>query len=246
MSRLHQGSGYGEEEDEQAGSVIVGRVDVPFEQFARTFTERQALESGGDAKDFCKFLGAHDASGQPVVSLAARQTWHVGRLREVVSRWRGPTKHAAWLLAQTAAYRGVQPAVQQTARQAIIELLNDDSLSPYSRYRLLHHLIKPRHGRGATVLRFIDQFSQAERQRIEALAPKFLAVPAFELNLIALCHLRIIDRSVSEMRQMVAQHCRQGCEPVRNALEAATKVPHTQMPSAPTSIEPDGIPEPTS
>lgn len=246
MSRLYQGSGYVEEEDEQAGSVIEGRVDVPFEQFARTFTEEQALESGGDAKDFCKFLGAHGANGQPVVSLAARQTWHVGRLREVVSRWRGPTKHAAWLLAQTAAYRGVPPAVQQGAREAIIELLSDDSLSPYSRYRLLHHLIKARRGRGPTVFRFIDQFSQAERQRIEALTPGYLAAPAFELNLIALYYLRITGRSVPEMRRMVTANCRQGCEPVRNALEAATRIPRTQMPSASTTVEPDAIPEPTS
>lgn len=246
MSRLYQGSGYGEEEDERAGSVIEGRVDVPFEQFARTFTEEQVLESGGDAKDFCKFLGAHDATGKPVVGLAERQMWHVQRLREVVSRWRGPTKHAVWLIAQTASYRGVLPAVQQGARDAIIQLLTDDSLGPYNRYRLLYHLIKPRRGRGSTVFRFIDQFSLAERQRIEALVPRYLAAPAFELNLIALYLLRITGRSVTEMRRMVAETCRQGCEPVRNALEAATRIPRTQTPPVSTTVEPDAIPEPTS
>lgn len=245
MSRLYQASGH-EEEDEEAGSVIEGRVDMPFEQFARTFTHEQALESCGDAKDFCKFLGAHDANGQPVVSLAARQVWHVGRLRDVVSRWRGPTKHAAWLLAQTAAYRGVPPQVQQRAREVIIELLSDDSLSPYSRYRLLHHLIKARRGRGSAVFRFIEQFSQDERRRIEALAPRYLAAPAFELNLIALYLLRITGRTVAEMRRMVADHCRQGCEPVRNALESAARIPRTQMPPVSTIVEPDAIPEPTS
>ncbi len=246
MSRLYQGGGYGEEEDEQAGSVIQERVDVPFEQFTRTFTEVQTLTSGGDAKDFCKFLGAHTATGQPVVALSERQMWHVQRLRQVVSRWRGPTKHAAWLLAQTAAYRGVASAVQQGARDAIIELLTEDSLNPYSRYRLLHHLIKLRRARLGGVFRFVDQFSLAEKQRIEALAPRYLAAPAFELNLIALYHLHISGRSVAELRRIVAANCPQGCEPVRNALEAAASIPRTQVPSASTTDEPDAIPEPAS
>lgn len=246
MSRLYQGGDYGDAQDEQAGSVIEEKVDVPFEQFARTFTEEQALESGSDAKDFCKFLGAHTVKGQPVVALAERQVWHVRRLREVVSRWRGPTKHAVWLLAQTAAYRGVPPGVQQGAREVIIELLTDDSLSPYSRYRLLHHLIKPRRARDGGIFRFIDKFSVAERWRIEALAPRYLAAPAFELNLIALYHLRISGRSLAELRRIVAKNCRQGCEPVRNAFEVAAAIPRTQMPSESTADEPDAIPEPIS
>jgi len=121
MSRLYYGSGDDNVENEQAGSAIQEQVDLPFEQFARTFTEEQSLEGGSDAKDFCKFLGAHTANGQPIVALGNRQIWHIGRLHEVVSRWRGPTKHATWLLAQTAVYRDVPTQVQQQARNIIME-----------------------------------------------------------------------------------------------------------------------------
>ena len=246
MSRLYHAGDYGQEDEENDVSVLQERVDVPFDQFDRTFTEDQALTSGSDAKDFCKFLAGNSSNGQPFVPLAQRQVWHVQRLREVVTRWRGPSKHAAWLLAQTAVYRGVPATVQQAARQAIIELLTDDSVSPYSRYRLLHHLLKARRGPGGGSSRFINQLPGPERQRIESLAPRFLAAPAFELNLIALYHLRVTGRSVTELRRMVAENCRQGCEPVRNALEAAASVIATQPPPASSDDEPDAVPEPTS
>jgi len=140
MSRLYFGSSSDDEESQQAGSVIQQEVDVPFEQFDRTFVEQQSLEHGNDAKDFCKFLGAHTTNGQPIVALAERQIWHIDRLREIISRWRGPTKHATW----------------------------------------------------------------------------------------------------------PAAHCQHGCEPVRNALEAATRITETQTLPVTFADEPDATPEPTS
>jgi hypothetical protein len=246
MSELYYGSTSDDVENEQDGSVIQEQVDVPFEQFARIFTEEQSLENGSAAKDFCKSLGAHTANGQPIVALNNRQIWHVDRLQEIISRWRGPTKHATWLLAQTAVYRDVLRPVQQRAKELIIELFNDDSISPYSRYRLLHHLIKARQTQAGIIFRFIDRFHSSERQRIEALLPSYLAAPAFELNLIALYYLKILGRSVAELRELVAAHCQHGCEPVRSALEAAAQITETQMPPVVFTDEPDAIPEPNS
>jgi hypothetical protein len=246
VSRLYQASSADDVEDEQAGSVIQARIDVPFEQFDTTFAEDELLKDGDDAKDFCKFLGAHTPTGQPLVALGDRQIWHVERLLEIVSRWRGPTKHATWLLAQTATYRGVSPQVQQQARNTIIQLLSDDNISPYSRYRLLHHLIKPRQAQGGVVFRFIDQFNLAERQRIETLLPRYLAASAFELNLIALYYLKILGRSVTELRELASTNCQRGCEPVRNALESTARIIESQMPPVVSSDEPDAIPEPIS
>lgn len=246
ISRLYSGSSNDDEESEQAGSVIQEQVDMPFESFDRIFTENQALGNGGDAKDFCKFLGAHTAAGQPLVPLAGRQVWHVDRLREIVARWRGPTKHATWLLAQTSSYRGVPTPTQARARNVIIELLADEQISPYSRYRLLHHLVKIRRAEGNATLRFIDQFHLTERQRVEALLPNFLAAPAFELNLIALYHLQVLGRSPDELRALVAANCQRGCEPVRNALEGSPRIAGAQMSADVSTEEPDATPEPTS
>jgi hypothetical protein len=244
MSRLHYGETYGEEEDEDAGSTIRKQVDVPFEQFSRTFAELQVLEKGDDAKDFCKFLGAHAQDGRPLIGLPQRENWHVDRLEEIVSKWRGPTKHAAWLLAQTAVYRGVKPAVKQRAREAIMRLLSDAALSSYSRYRLLHHLTKPRPSARGGTFRFVDEFETLHHQRIRELLLDFLEAPAFELNLIALYLLRTSGVSVDELKRLVAAHTKPGCEPVRNALEAASQIPETESGFEESADEPDARPGP--
>jgi len=244
MSRLYYGESYGIEEDQQAGSAIQGRIDRPFEEFSRTFTEDQPLEKGSDARDFCKFLGAHSENGQPLVALAERQNWHIERLRECVVRWRNPTKHAVWLLAQTAVYHGVSSPVQERAREVILDLLDNDSVNPYSRYRLLHHLLKQRRNRQGQLFRFFDQLSPGEKLRIERLLPRFLAAPAFELNLIALFAYRLFGCSVAELRRLASEHCEHGCEPIRNALEIVGQIPETQIQTTVAVDEPDATPEP--
>ena len=102
---------YGNDEPPRAGLQILAHIDQPFGAFSRTFSQDQELHDR-DAKDFCKHLRPNGIDGQPLVPIANRRTWHVDRLREVVVRWRGSSKHAGWLLVQTATYRGVDIAVQ--------------------------------------------------------------------------------------------------------------------------------------
>ncbi len=243
MSRVYLGGDYGEDEDEQAGSQIEARIDLPFEQFSRIFTEDQQLKKSNDAKEFCKFLGARSIDGQPLVALGDRKVWHVERLREVITRWRGPTKHVGWLLVQTAIYGGVADTTRNRARQVIFGLLGDRDFNAYSRYRILHHLVKLRRRKSGRTFRFIVQLSDSERQQIEVLIPKYLAEPAFELNLIALYTRRILGGSIAELKALAAAHCRPGCEPVRNALEAVAQIPETLSPTGEEIEEPDAIPD---
>ncbi|MGD0261579.1 MAG: RNA-directed DNA polymerase [Verrucomicrobiota bacterium] len=244
LSRAYEGGDYGQDEDEVAGSEIATRIDAPFEAFSRRFAEDQELQEAGDAKDFCKFLGAHDADGLPLVALGDRQIWHVERLRDIMIHWRGPARHAGWLLVQTALYGGVPAQARDRARQVILELLASNTLNAYSRYRILHHLAKLRACRTGQPFRFILQLTDTERQQIEALLPQFLAAPAFELNLIALYTYRVLGRTTAQLRTLVSQHCRQGCEPVRNALAAASAIPTTAPAPAADAAEPDAISEP--
>jgi hypothetical protein len=118
------------------------------------------------------------------------------------------------------------------------------TLSAYSRYRLLHHLVKLRARRSGQTSRFLLQSTDAERQQAEALLPQFLAAPAFELNLLALYAYRVLGRTTAPLRTLVAEHCRQGCEPVRNALAAASAIPTTAPAPAADAEEPDAISEP--
>jgi hypothetical protein len=152
------------------------------------------------------------------------------------------TRDAAWLLVQTAVYRNVQSAIQQHARVVLRELLENGAVSSYGRYRLLHHLAKARHTKQGKMFRLIEQLSQEDQQRIEALLPQFLGAPAFELNLIALYLLKVSGRNIDEMRALVSAHCSRGCEPVRNALEAAAQVPETRNLASVSVDEPDAIP----
>lgn len=241
MSRVYSGGDYGEDEDLKAGSIIAAHVDQPFEQFSRTFEANEELEDGSDAKDFCKFLGAHSADGIPLVALGDRKVWHVERLGEVITKWRGATKHAGWLLVQTAIYRGVPDTTRNCARQTMMAVLGDGDVSAYSRYRILHHLVKPRRRRNGEVARFLSQLTDEDQQIIESLIPRYLSEPAFETNLIALYTGRILGRSAEDLKSLVAEHCRRGCEPVRNALESATQIPETAPLVIGTSDEPDAI-----
>ncbi len=243
MSRVYVGGDYVEEEDEKAGSVIAARIDQPFEQFSRIFAEGELLTKASDAKEFCKFLGAHSADGLPLVALGDRKIWHVERLREVIMTWRGPTKHAGWLLVQTAIYRGVSEATRNRAREVVLELLKDKHLNAYSRYRILHHLVKPRRRKSGETSRFIVQLTDAERQQIEALIPKYLSEPALELNLIALYTSRVLGGGIEELKSLAATYCRSGCEPIRNVLEAVAQIPETSPLVMAITEEPDAVPE---
>jgi hypothetical protein len=125
----------------------------------------------------------------------------------------------------------------------VLELLKDEHLNAYSRYRILHHLVKPRRRKSGETSRFIEQLTDAERQQIEALIQKYLSEPALELNLIALYTRRILGGTIAELKSMAAVHCRRGCDPVRNALEVVAQIPKTSALVMGTTDEPDAIPD---
>jgi hypothetical protein len=244
-SRLYITSDY-EDESEDAGSTIAGQIDSPLEEFNRIFTEAEVFQRGKDAKDFCRFLSGHDASGNPFVALSSRAHWHVDRLRETILTWRGPTKHAAWLLVQTATYRGVAPGVQSHARATLRALLFDETVTSYARYRMLHHLVKSRRGRASNPFRLWHSLSAADRSQIIDHVRTWLPAPAFELNLMALYILRFGGISLPVLQDVVGQHCRSGCIPARDAVAAMSEAP--PVPSSEASqqseVEPDETPSP--
>lgn len=88
----------------------------------------------------------------------------------------------------------------------------------YSRYRLLHHLLKLREIDGVKT-RYMDLLSSTDRRRIEALTPTYLQAHSFELNLIGLYAARVFGKTEPELRALVEQHGNARCEPIQNALE---------------------------
>jgi len=118
-------------------------------------------------------------------------------------------------------YRGVPPETRRRAREVMLILLENDAVSAYGRYRILHHLLKLRRVDGAAQ-RFIDNLPRTDRRRIEQLIPTFLRAHAFELNLIGLYAARVMGSDAIALRHLIGQHCNSGCEPVRNALQTLT------------------------
>ena len=245
ISRLYFDDSYAGEDDPHAGARITSEIDPPLTEFPRTFTRDDVLTSGSDAKDFCRYLSAHHEDGRPVVPLGERQRWHLDRLHEIIAQWRGPTKHASWLLVQTAVHRRVPATVRQRAREVLLILLENDAVSAYGRYRILHHLTKARLSGGAR-RRYIDNLPRPDRERITNLIGPFLHAHAFELNLIGLYTARVLGAGTTELRSLVAEHSPSRCEPVRTALEGIRVEVGTPVLPLVEEEEPDARPDPLS
>jgi hypothetical protein len=242
VSKNHGLAEYGDLEPLQAGLNIHAQIDQPFEAFSRTFTEIQPLDNGDDARDFCKYLSANDRNGDPVVPIAERQVWHVRTLKEVILRWRGPCKHATWLLVQTATYHGVSAKVQRSALKTMLEMLDSEEADAYSRYRMLHHLLKLRKSKRSPTFRFFHNLPHDARRRILASLPSLLRAPAFELNLIGLYLAKVTGSSASEMKLLVKKHGAPKCEHLRKALALLAEKNPDAVIVGPREQEPDEWP----
>ena len=243
ISQFSDIGGYQYEEDGAADSTLSSHIDQPFESFSRTFSQTDVISSAGDAKDFCKYLGASDSSGSPILRIEERRTWHLDRIKIIIHQWRSSGRHASWLLVQTACYAGVTDQTKHRATELMLELLDDVNVSPYVRYRILHHLAKPRRKTDGSSFYFIDQLSQQRREHIRRLLPGFIASPAFELNLIALHMLRIIGADHSEIREIVKANAKTHCSPLRAALNTIFRSEPPQANDRPFEIGPDEVPE---
>lgn len=76
--------------------------------------------------------------------LVTRSPQQVAMLGEVLRKWSGSTKHAAWLLAQSAFFAQVNSAAQEKARQVLLDILEDRHVHAYAKGRLIRHLVKHR------------------------------------------------------------------------------------------------------
>ncbi|WP_309386668.1 RNA-directed DNA polymerase [Cerasicoccus frondis] len=229
-------------EVENAGLQILDQeIDAPFEEFDRVFNEGDDIDRKKDGKDFCKYMSSHTADGHPVLSLEDRAIWHVNMLADFVEIGRGASKHATWLLVQTALYRGVSPDTQEHCRSKILELLSSESVCDYAKYRCLHHLLKKR---GQRQFRFFDQLEDEERQSILYLLPAFLSARAFELNLIGIYMASVSDMEIQEIRRRAHEHSARSCEPVRSALSRLNDQTLATHPVTTVVAEPDERPDP--
>ena len=193
---------YDEVELYDTESQITQRIDVPFEQFDRTFEPGETLTENTDAKDFCKYLSMQSQDNSEA-KLSARLPQHIQTLKTVLRSWSGSSRHAAWLLVQSAIYRNVRRQTQLEARKAIFDVLADPNVNSYAKYRILHHLTKLRRRRDSHEFRFLDLLSSEYVARLSGILPDFLSVCDFELVIAALYTFRVLGKSEEDLRELV-------------------------------------------
>ena len=192
-------------------NTLIKKVDKDFYEFNEKFkaypdflTKPEQKESR--AKDYCKFMSTKDENGEnSLLKLNKRTEKHILALSEIISKWQGASKHAVWLLAESAFFDGVLTKTQDAAIKAIINLLSSNEVSSYGKYRLLHHLLKIRNN--DTKDSFLMRLPKVERRKINDKVGKFLSIPSLELNIITLVLMFYkYKRSAKKVREIATNH----------------------------------------
>lgn len=228
----------------EAATPVRSHVDLHFHEFERTFAPGEPLEEDKDAKEFCKFLSTRRVDGTPLLHISERLPQHIEMLCNILTKWQGSGRHAAWLLAQSAFYRGVGATTAEKARESLIRMLESDEVNSYLKYRLLHHIVRLRYGKKGKEFRFLDRLSAGEKERLKTLIPKFLSVPAFELNVVSLYVCYCLGASRGELEELARTNATNAdADPIRSALSfldsthAATKTAVLSLGREPDEIQ---------
>jgi hypothetical protein len=199
-------------EEEEAPLVVPRIVDMPFDEFQRNFGVDDKLENPQDAKEFCHFLAKR-------VAISKRERGHIESLRVILTQWHGSAKHAAWRLAESLGRPQCPSPTRAFAEVVLIECLTSPSVTNYAKYRLLHHLTRPRQSGD----RYCARLQSVTRREITKLLPAFLGEMAFELNIIALYAMRCLGASTADLQNAVQQHASKPVPlPIKNALSLAS------------------------
>jgi hypothetical protein len=216
---------------------VAEEVDRPFDEFNRVFTPDDVIENNGDAKDYCKFL-----STDRLLLIRERTPEFIQRVAEILKRWQGSGKHASWLLVQSSFWRGIPDDTKELSRRLVFEILEDNTVSPYSKYRILHHLIKVRGGKDK--YRFLDQLTGEEKERLYEILPNLLAQPAFELNIGSLYTLKVLGASENELQEYVKKYIPKPIgDPIKMVLSVVREPIEIHEVPVIEEVEPDSRPE---
>lgn len=175
-------------------------LDQPFDSFSRRFEPGQELGDDKDAKEFCQFMSHRLDDRFDLLPIEERAVAHVQTLEEILTRWQGSSKHAAWLIIETACNERCQNETRREASEAFLRCLAHEDVATYAKYRLLHHLQKQRRTRARkSLFRHLDRLDQTTRKGLLELLPSLLQKPAFELNIVALYMLKLLGTSPNDL-----------------------------------------------
>lgn len=215
-SKMNDGYDYFESDDENFNNIIATKTDKHF-NVTENFNKDTAIDKK-NAKEFCKYLSADSTKKKAFDNLKNRKLWQIEALGKIIREFSGATKHATWLLIQSAFYYDIPKKVSERAIELIGELLSDSKITSYARYRILFWLVS-RHNKRNDYKPYIAAFLPQSENDLIDLCNTYLAEPAIELNLVAILTLHTIGLSKESIEMMTRQHCiRPMAEPVRNTI----------------------------
>ena len=199
--------------------VLVAEIDRNFDEFERTFEKDEMLKTDKDAKEYCKFISTKKSQGEGFLDLSERDPEHIEKLGEILIKWKGSSRHATWLIVQSAFCNKVLAATQKRAKEILFSSLRSDEINAYAKYRLLHHLVKLRKNKERSSFCYLNLLTSGEKNELEELLPDLLKWPAFELNIVSLWLLRILGKTDQEIREYVKKFIPKPVgEPIKTAL----------------------------
>jgi hypothetical protein len=216
LSRAYEGEDYSAD-DEDATITRPAVTDKAFDEFDTDFEIGQKLgKFGKDGKDFCLFLGKR-------ITLSERQPGHVEMLHEILRDWHGSARHAAWRLVESIVGKECPKETRDLAEGILLECLSDPNVANYTKYRLLHQLVKARKSIAQnSVYRYCTGLRNRTVEKVKGLLPSFLAETAFELNIITLYAMRALGASFADLQSAVRENaCKPVPLPIKNALSLA-------------------------
>jgi hypothetical protein len=192
ISKSYSYLDYEEDYDvETENNPLKESLDQPFD-YDDGFSISNQVNNESDAKKFCRCL-------HKKLKLADRKITQMQQLAIFLEEFPGSTRYACWLLAQTSASEKCSPEARTAACTQIVKVLNNTNISPYAKYRLLHHLTKKR----SSGNRFIDKLDNDVLDSIDKLALDFIGAPAFELAIGALYYLWVRGKSHTELIELL-------------------------------------------
>lgn len=207
-------------------------LDQPFDMFSRKFAPGEELKEHKDAKEFCQFMSHKRDKQYDLLPIGDREPAHVAMLEDLLTCWHGSSKHAAWLMVESACDKRCPKETRRQAAQALLHCLVHEDVATYAKYRLLHHLVKRRRAQASrSTFRYLDTVDKAIRDRLYQLLPDLLRKPAFELNIAALYTLMTLGSSPTELEDWAQRYAPKPLgAPIKNALLSVLEPTRTVTP----------------
>ncbi|MBE2280211.1 MAG: hypothetical protein IAE91_07465 [Ignavibacteriaceae bacterium] len=186
--------------DENRNRFAIELLDRDFYDIDTGFDINQitGVSSDDEAKKYCKAF-------QNNIKRNDRTPEHIKTLSQITKFYPGSSKHSTWCIMSNLVQYNVKPETIQQAVNVLFELIQDKTVKPYARYRLLHNFFKLR-GPSDQKYRISDRLEEKTAQLLKEILISNLAEPALEIVTVSITGLSALGTKLDEINKLVAKH----------------------------------------